>query len=330
MSAPMKVLIAYDGSPQSDIAVDDLQRAGLPTDVDAVVLTVADARILTKVGKEPFLGSSKTQISAIEASTSALLLMEEASAIADAGCHRLQTTFPSWNVQAEVSVGLPPWSIFRKSEEQHSDLVVVGADGRSHLDHFPLGRVSHTLLTQLFCSARVGRHHASDPQQPLRLLIGIDGSWGAENAAKVVAQRVWPSYTEVHLVMGIEPLRLSNHASTLVRQSASTKEQIKRNQLPVERVVRATAEMIARHNPSLTISIAVKAGDPKAVLLEEAERWRADCIFLGACGHSWSLQQVLGHVASAVATHATCSVEIVRNRCQSTSATAAADLYRMQ
>jgi nucleotide-binding universal stress UspA family protein len=326
----MKVLIAYDGSPQSNIALEDLRRAGLPAYVDAVVLTVADARILSKSSNEPFLSRSKTQLSAIEASTSALFLMEEASAIVDAGCRRLQMAFPSWNVQAQVSVGLPAWAIFRKSEEQHADLVVVGADARSHLDHFLLGRVSHTLLTQLFCSVRVGRNQAADSQQPLRLLIGIDGTWGAENAAKVVAQRVWPSHTEVRLVMAIEPLRFSNHASTLVRQSTATKEQIKRNQLHVERVMRVTAEMIARHNPALTMSISVKAGDPKAVLLEEAERWRADCIFLGARGHSWSVQQLLGHVASAVATHANCSVEIVRNRRQNTSSTMAADLYHTQ
>jgi hypothetical protein len=93
----------------------------------------------------------------------------------------------------------------------------------------------------------------------------------------------------------------------------------------MERVVQATAEMIALCNPSLAISACIKAGEPKAILLEEAKRWRADCIFLGARGHSWPAQPMIGNVASAIATHANCSVEIVRSR-QNMASTLAADL----
>jgi nucleotide-binding universal stress UspA family protein len=310
----MKILIAYDGSPQSDIALRDLQRAGLPTDVDAVVLTVADARILTREGKKASLSRPKKQISAIDASASATFLMEEALAIAEAGRYRLQAAFPNWTVQAQVSAGLPAWEIFWKSEHLRSGLVVLGASICPPTEHTLLGHVTHTVLTRLFCSLRVGRNHVADPQQPLRLLVGIDGSRGAENAAKVVAQRVWPAYSEVRLVVGIEPVHFSSLASTLVLHSAVIQEQVQSNQLHLEQLVRATAEMIARHNPTLAISVSVKVGDPKSVLLTEAERWGADCIFLGARGQSWSVQPMLGKVVSAVVTHANCSVEIVRNR----------------
>ena len=37
-----KILIAYDGSSCSDAALADLEVAGLPLAVDAVVVTVAD------------------------------------------------------------------------------------------------------------------------------------------------------------------------------------------------------------------------------------------------------------------------------------------------
>jgi nucleotide-binding universal stress UspA family protein len=55
-------------------------------------------------------------------------------------------------------------------------------------------------------------------------------------------------------------------------------------------------------------------GDPKKVLLREAETWNADCIFLGARGLNHGGRWLLGSVASAVASRATCSVEIVRSR----------------
>ena len=42
MNTGMKILIAYDGSPCADAALDDLRRAGLPCEAEAVVLSVAD------------------------------------------------------------------------------------------------------------------------------------------------------------------------------------------------------------------------------------------------------------------------------------------------
>ena len=44
MSAGMKALIAYDGSTCAEAALDDLNRAGLPGEVEAVVVTVAELR----------------------------------------------------------------------------------------------------------------------------------------------------------------------------------------------------------------------------------------------------------------------------------------------
>lgn len=40
MTDKMKILIAYDGSDCADAALTDLQRAGLPSDVEAIVLSV--------------------------------------------------------------------------------------------------------------------------------------------------------------------------------------------------------------------------------------------------------------------------------------------------
>jgi len=38
----MKILIGYDGSACSDAALDDLKTAGLPEEVEAVVMSVAE------------------------------------------------------------------------------------------------------------------------------------------------------------------------------------------------------------------------------------------------------------------------------------------------
>jgi nucleotide-binding universal stress UspA family protein len=62
----------------------------------------------------------------------------------------------------------------------------------------------------------------------------------------------------------------------------------------------------------LAVTTLLKDGDPKHVLLEEAEQWHADCIFVGAKGLSRVQRFLLGSVSAGVAARAHCSVEVVR------------------
>ena len=38
----MKILIGYDGSESADAALDDLRRAGLPRETEALIVSVAE------------------------------------------------------------------------------------------------------------------------------------------------------------------------------------------------------------------------------------------------------------------------------------------------
>jgi nucleotide-binding universal stress UspA family protein len=62
----------------------------------------------------------------------------------------------------------------------------------------------------------------------------------------------------------------------------------------------------------LRTSVVVKEEEPKALLLNEAEGWNADCVFVGARGVGRVERLLTGSVSSAVAARAHCSVEIVR------------------
>ena len=73
---------------------------------------------------------------------------------------------------------------------------------------------------------------------------------------------------------------------------------------------RAAAE--ALEATGFAVSRLVADGNPKQLLVEEAQRWRADCIFLGAQGLRGHERYLLGGVAAAVAARAHCSVEVVR------------------
>jgi nucleotide-binding universal stress UspA family protein len=64
----------------------------------------------------------------------------------------------------------------------------------------------------------------------------------------------------------------------------------------------------------LQIETAVIEGEPKVVIIEEAERWGADLIVVGCHGYGPVKRFLLGSVSLAVAVHAPCSVEIVRRQ----------------
>ena len=53
-------------------------------------------------------------------------------------------------------------------------------------------------------------------------------------------------------------------------------------------------------------------GDAKRVILDRAKETKADFVFVGSQGVSALTHFLLGNVASAVVSHAPCSVEIVR------------------
>jgi nucleotide-binding universal stress UspA family protein len=59
----------------------------------------------------------------------------------------------------------------------------------------------------------------------------------------------------------------------------------------------------------------IREGDPKRVLVEAANEWGADCIFVGSIGFSNPFERfVLGSVSASVAARAHCSVEVVRSK----------------
>jgi nucleotide-binding universal stress UspA family protein len=56
----------------------------------------------------------------------------------------------------------------------------------------------------------------------------------------------------------------------------------------------------------------VADGNPKDVLVKEADRWDATCLFVGARGLRAVDRFLLGSVSASVAARAHCSVEVVR------------------
>jgi nucleotide-binding universal stress UspA family protein len=79
----------------------------------------------------------------------------------------------------------------------------------------------------------------------------------------------------------------------------------------VQEFVDAAAKKL--RGAELIVSSKIEEGDPKSLIIANAEEWGAECIFIGAsCARNSFENFLLGSVATAVVCRAHCSVEIVR------------------
>jgi hypothetical protein len=106
MSERMKLLFGYDGSSYADAAHDDLRRAGLGREVEALVVSVGDALITPPLASheviEKAFTSKRTEIIIGQANKQASQSMEEANKLAVNASEHVRSFFPDWLVCAEA------------------------------------------------------------------------------------------------------------------------------------------------------------------------------------------------------------------------------------
>lgn len=316
----MKIMIGYDGSPSARDAILELHRAGLPGDTQAVVVTCADVSPSAAAEvQDPPAEATGSQRAPIVRQARGLVeqAINEARDWSEAGCALVKEEFPTWSVTCATFAGSPYGELIKPAAEGVPDLIVVGSQGRSALGRLVLGSVSQNVLTHAPCSVRISRRPpaGSVPRGgAVRIVIGIDGSSHSALAVTAVAGRVWPAGTEVKVIAALDVRLMSVLASPMPSPWA-------RPWMDVAPVVadardwarQAVSEVAAElQSAGLAATTLVEVDDPKRLLLQEAERWGADCIFLGAKGHSRLERFLLGSVSSTVAARAACSVEVVR------------------
>jgi len=310
----MKILIAYDGSSCADAALRDLKRAGLPPKADSTILTIAD------VWPPPPPGTDDDDLAYLDQRVHARLLelreaaksmLAEAASKAEQAARIVQSSFPGWSVRSEALADSPAWGILKRASEWPADLIVVGSHGMSVTDRLFIGSVSQRVIAHASCSVRVARERTDADPAPVRLIIGFDGSADADAAVREVASRSWPENTEVRLLTAVDHRLMSAIAARILRPRLKP-EETNDYQAELSKMADDAAEQLRAARLSATCTIAV--GEPKRVLLEAAEQWPADCVFLGATGLRGLRRLLLGSVSSAVSAHAPCTVEIVRAR----------------
>jgi nucleotide-binding universal stress UspA family protein len=287
----MKVLVAYDGSECADAALNDLSWAGLPNDAEIRVLTAYDTHLFERDSRQ----SSSVQDAAVA-------LSERAAA-------RLRRALPGRRVTAVERSGSAASCILEQAQAWRADLVVVGSHGRSAIGRVVLGSVSHHVVTHAHCSVRVARQQQPPEREAARIVVGLDGSPESELALRAVTRRPWPAGSRAKLVTAMHvPVPDEFRNLDLLEHSEE------RLRAALERVAEITKSLSGALDASgLAVESVHREGEPRRVLVEEAEKFGADAIFVGVRpGHRLG-RFVLGSISAAVVTTAHCSVEVVRD-----------------
>jgi nucleotide-binding universal stress UspA family protein len=307
----MKLLLGYDGSEGADFALADLQNAGLPDSVEAVVLSVAEAWELPLVVDRVSAGSKRfvhPNVVAIEKHLAEVT--GNAHDLADGAVRRLKQNFPGWSVTAEAVCGKPAGALITKADQWSPDLLVVGSQGRSTIGRLLLGSVSHKVLHEARCPVRISRKQEYGDTANIRILIAVDGSSDSGTVVKAVARRNWPKDAEFRLIGVDDPFSRPKAGYVHWNPAEDKLEESEESQAWIEKVIEAPAEIL--RSAGLRVSNNIRWGDAAIKILEEAKEWKADTIFVGARGIGRIKRFLLGSVSSAVAAKAKCSVEIIR------------------
>jgi len=292
----MNILLAVDASSASQAAVDQVAARPWPAGSQVEVLTVVETPGFLTQG----LASDE--------------LKARAQHLVDSAATHLRShQLPA---KAVVAVGDPKTVILDHAAAMHADLIVVGANGLGTVERFLLGSVSRAVLRFAPCSVALVRETASAAGAGLKVLLAVDGSEGSRHATEALAARPWPSGAEVRVFsvveLGMSALQASFEIPAFDTEHLETQraEAMKRT----EEAVDSALKILEAAGLSTSESISVLAASPKELILQEAAEWPADWIVLGSHGSSGLSRFLIGSTSETVATHATCSVEVVRQK----------------
>jgi len=304
----MKILIAYDGSECAETALEDLKHVGLPAEVEALVMSMADVFL-------PPPDDEVETVSVPDAVKRARELAQgqlgAAAAAAKHAAEQIKSLFPNWQVRYEALADSPAWALIRTADQWNPDLIIMGARGHSVFGgRLILGSISQRVLYEAKCSVRIARASSKNANDPVRILIGMDQSSDSNAALDVVCSRNWPKGSEAGVLAVVDtvmPIKSESAGPAAMKWIEVDDE---KNWDQVREIFEPSAEKLRR--VGLHAEVLVRRGNPADEILDEANTWGADCIFVGAKGTRGIDRLLLGSVSSAVSARAHCSVEVVR------------------
>lgn len=219
---------------------------------------------------------------------------------------------------AKTVKGDPKVSIVEEAERWGADLIIVGTHGYNAFERFWLGSVSRSIASHAHCSVEIVRQPKASTElatKRMKILLAVDGSVCGEKALEELATRPWPEGSEVCVLSAIHlPMTPTPETWALPNSYYAQAEKIGRDHADevVKNAIARLSETNTNREVPLTLVGQALIGHAEETIIGTAKEWGADLIVLGSHGYRGFRKFLLGSVSQAVASHAPCSVEIVR------------------
>jgi nucleotide-binding universal stress UspA family protein len=302
----MKILLAVDFSHASEVAVNEMESRSWPPGTTLEVINVLDT---VHLGEPPPMQEPMTGLETVVPIFDPELI-EKLKQRSEETVRGVTARLGATGVVLE---GDPKAAITDHAEKIGADFVVVGSHDPKGIERFFLGSVARSVVRHAHCSVEVVRA-AVGKDAPRKILLATDGSDSAEWAARSVAGRPWPAGTEVRIFSAVE-LSLNTFQATLEPPFLNTETMELLREQAMGRAQNAIAwaeHFVSDAGLKTSESISVLVESPKQTIIDEAKNWGADLIVVGSHGRRGVDRFLLGSVSEAVATHAGCSVEVIR------------------
>ncbi len=292
----MRVVLAYDGSPCAEAALQLAAQLPWPAPTRLTVVSVIDHRDIAGYGEAALLFAASAS-SEHELAATAQRALDEAAG-------RLRA--PGRTVETRLEHGRPAATIVRLAAEQATDLILVGSRGLGPWSALLLGSVSTEVVDHAPCPVLVARHAAVE-----RLVLATDGSTSASRAIDTVS--AWKLFTGLPaLALAVNTVR-PPAADWTVALAAGWIEDHPEELRAVADDQRRLAERAAARlsDAGIDAEPMVHTGDA-AQRIVEAARGEGDLVVMGSRGLGTLSRLLLGSVARKVLLHTQASVLIVR------------------
>ena len=139
----------------------------------------------------------------------------------------------------------------------------------------------------------------------MRILMGVDESEVAEDISPAIVTQFRTENTEILVLHVLEPV-----GPAPPQMDPGYAPELEGEKKPAHVLVERIANEL--QSAGFKTDSAIEVGDIRQSIIDYAVEWRADLIVIGSHGQRGVLRFLLGSVAEFVASHARCSVEIVR------------------
>jgi nucleotide-binding universal stress UspA family protein len=294
----MRVLLATDGSPAANRAVDLV--AGIAWPEGSAVQVVQATEIGAAVLAGPWPAAGYGQVDRLEAE-----LRQEAQGTVEETRDRLIR--PGLEVTAAVLPGRAATVIVDAAKQAGADLIVMGSRGHGTIESMLLGSVSAEVIDHAPVPVLIARGRSID-----RIVVAWDGSAGARTAADLLTK--WPVFARssirVVTVADIEVQWWTGLPEAGAETSAILLDAADESRRAADSLVAGLTDEL--RTAGFGAVGERREGDAAAEIIAAARASDADLIVTGTHGRTGLKRLVLGSVARNVLHHATCSVLIAR------------------